>query len=98
MRRSLTLTGSFLFFILSVTAQEYKDVAVIFYSRCTSCHHTGAHNLPLMDYTQTVKVAVLIQGVLVSGVMPPWNADTAYTRFQHERIITLSEKQKILDW
>jgi hypothetical protein len=98
MRRSLTLAGSFLFCILSVTAQEYKDVAGIFYARCTSCHHTGAHNLPFMDYTQTAKVAVLIQGVLVSGVMPPWNADTAYTRFQHERIITLSEKQKILDW
>lgn len=76
----------------------YKDVASIFYARCTSCHHTGASHYPFMNYTQTAMMATSIVNDLNTGKMPPWNADTAYSRFQHERIITLSEKTKILDW
>jgi len=77
---------------------EYKDVAGIFYARCTSCHHEGASFFPFMNYTQTSASASLIQSNLIQGKMPPWNADTTYTRFMHERIITAPEKQKILDW
>ncbi len=83
----------------SITAQiEYKDVAGIFYARCTSCHHTGASNFPYMNYTQTAALSGSIQYDLTNNIMPPWSADTTYTRFQHERIITSSEKQLILDW
>ena len=82
-----------------ITAQtEYKDVAGIFYARCTSCHHTGASNFPFMNYTGTAMMSGSIQNDLITGKMPPWRADTAYTRFQHERIITNSEKQLILNW
>ena len=76
----------------------YKDVAGIFYARCTSCHHTGASHYPFINYTQTSIMATSILNDLNTGKMPPWNADTSYTRFQHERIITFSEKTKILDW
>lgn len=51
-----------------------------------------------MNYTQTSGSAPTIQAYLNLGIMPPWNADTSYTRFQHERIITASEKQKVLSW
>ncbi len=30
--------------------------------------------------------------------MPPWPPDTAYTRFSHERILTQTERQAIIDW
>ncbi|HQQ94365.1 MAG TPA: FlgD immunoglobulin-like domain containing protein [Bacteroidia bacterium] len=76
----------------------YKDVAGIFYKRCTSCHHTGASDFPFMNYTQTAAESSNIQAYLSANKMPPWNADTSYTRFLHERIITLSEKQSILNW
>ncbi|MGZ3899575.1 MAG: T9SS type A sorting domain-containing protein [Bacteroidia bacterium] len=76
----------------------YKDVASVFYSRCTSCHHTGASDYPLMNYTQTFGLISSIQNDLNINRMPPWNADTSYTRFQHERLITSSEKQLILNW
>lgn len=76
----------------------YKDVAGVFYARCTSCHHQGASDFPFMNYTQTSGSAPTIQAYLNLGIMPPWNADTSYTRFQHERIITASEKQKVLSW
>ncbi|MES2567047.1 MAG: FlgD immunoglobulin-like domain containing protein [Bacteroidota bacterium] len=95
-----------LFFILlfsglinTLTSQvDYKDVAGIFYARCTSCHHTGGSDYPFMNYTETAAMSSMIDYNLQNNIMPPWSADTSYTRFQHERIITSSEKQKILNW
>lgn len=94
----------FIFFLALGYGQQisaqlfYKDVAGVFYARCTSCHHEGASDFPFMNYTQTSGSAPTIQAYLNLGIMPPWNADTSYTRFQHERIITASEKQKVLSW
>lgn len=83
----------------SLTAQlVYKDVAGIFYARCTSCHHTNASDFPFMNYAQTAFKSSDIQFQLSINRMPPWSADTSYTRFQHERLITSVEKQKILTW
>lgn len=76
----------------------YKDVAAIFYSRCTSCHHTGASNYPFMNYSETALMALSIQNDLNINRMPPWGADTSYTRFLHERLISSVEKQQILNW
>ncbi|MBI3519237.1 MAG: T9SS type A sorting domain-containing protein [Bacteroidetes bacterium] len=96
-KQLFTLLSGLLFSAVSAQV-TYKDVAGIFYARCTSCHHSGASTRPFMNYAQTVGYASSIDNDLTTGVMPPWNADTAYTRFQHERIITSSEKQLILDW
>jgi hypothetical protein len=83
----------------TITSQvDYKDVAGIFYARCTSCHHTGASMSPFMNYAQTAAYSGMIDYNLTNNIMPPWSADTTYTRFQHERIITASEKQQILNW
>ena len=89
---------AFIFFNQANSQTFYKDVASIFYARCTSCHHTGASHHPFMNYTQTSAWASSIQYDLTTNKMPPWNADTSYTRFQHERIITTSEVQSILGW
>jgi hypothetical protein len=84
---------------LQVSAQlVYKDVAGIFYNRCASCHHENQHPQSMMNYSQTYPWASAIQADLISGKMPPWSADTTYTRFLHERIITLTEKNAILSW
>ena len=83
----------------SITAQiTYKDVAGVFYARCSNCHHTGASNFPFTNYTETALMSSSIQNDLNINRMPPWGADTTYSRFQHERIITSSEKQLILNW
>ena len=77
----------------------YKDVAPIFFSRCTSCHHEGgAGPFPFMNYSQTIDHSIEIYAALSNGIMPPWSPDTNYTRFLHERIITDSEKNSILTW
>ncbi len=89
-----------LFGIGSSSAQvlTYKDVAGIFYARCTSCHHEGANHYSFMNYTKTNQYKVGIQNALVNKKMPPWKADTAYTRFMHERLISVNEKNTILNW
>src|SRR3990172_9400751 len=92
----LFLTG----IILSAQAQlNYKDVAGIFYNRCTSCHHVnGGGPMPLMNWSETSPWAANIQLNLTNNAMPPWPPDTSYTRLLHERIITAGEKADILSW
>lgn len=95
---------AFLLFVsLSISSSGqplvYSDVAGIFYSRCTGCHHTnGGAPFPMMSYSETYPWASSIQYDLNIGKMPPWAPDTTYTRFLHERIITSSEKNAILSW
>ncbi len=89
-------------FFTSLTASAqlvYKDVAGIFYSRCTGCHHVnGGAPFSMMNFSETVPWASGIQADLNSGKMPPWPPDTTYSRFLHERIITQTEKNDILNW
>ncbi|HMT28899.1 MAG TPA: hypothetical protein PKD91_06440 [Bacteroidia bacterium] len=100
MKKIFSLSLVFVFFFSFTEAQiEYKDVAGIFFSRCTSCHHDGgAGPFPLMTYTDTEQESGDIFDALTDGTMPPWSPDTTYTRFLHERIITLAEKTAILNW
>lgn len=91
-----------LFILLSIPSQAqlvYKDVAGIFYQRCTGCHHPdGGAPFSMINYSETYPWASLIQTDLNNGKMPPWPPDTTYTRFLHERIITQTEKNDILSW
>lgn len=83
----------------SANAQlEYKDVAPIFINRCTSCHHPGKIFPHFTSYTGVSSYQGLISFDLTNDKMPPWSPDTSYSRFAHERIITASEKTKILNW
>ena len=82
----------------TTTAQDYKDVAHIFYSRCTSCHHLNQHAPPMMNYSQTMNLAYALSADLTGNRMPPWPPDTLYSRFTHEHIITASEKADLLSW
>ncbi|HXU28349.1 MAG TPA: T9SS type A sorting domain-containing protein [Bacteroidia bacterium] len=87
-----------LFASISVGQVTYKDVAPIFYSRCTSCHNQYSHGTPLLNYSEVNSNASSIEAYLTSGYMPSWKPDTSYTRFVHEHIITLAEKIAILNW
>jgi len=77
---------------------EYKDVASIFINRCTSCHHPGKIFPHFTTYSGVNSYKALISYDLQIGKMPPWSPDTSYSSFAHERIITLSEKTKIINW
>lgn len=90
-----------------VSAQsDYNDVAEIFYSTCTYCHHDGGvAPFPLMNYTQVSSFSNSIHSSVNAGTMPPWMPDTTYTtsgrtvpHYLGENILTEVEKNKILDW
>lgn len=72
MKKQLLITLTFLaIYNLTFAQITYKDVAGIFYARCTSCHHNGASNFPFINYTQTAAMASSIQADLVSEKCPP---------------------------
>ncbi len=96
-----------LFFSLRVQAlSDYNDVAKIFYTRCTKCHHDGGvAGFSLLTYNDALGYIPFIQSDLITDHMPPWTPDTAYAmgvyptkRFLHENTITSIEKNAILQW
>ena len=97
--KKLLLSLFVVFIVGSASAQAvYSDVAGIFYSRCTSCHHENQHAPSYMTYSEIVPHASTMTAYLTSGYMPPWSPDTTYSRFAHERIISTAEKNAILNW
>lgn len=90
---------AFIFSAITASAQApvYKDVAAIFYARCTNCHNQN-HKYSFLNYTKTQVMAGSIAADLTSGRMPPWHPDTTYTRFCHENLITPAEKTAIQNW
>jgi hypothetical protein len=76
----------------------YSNVAPIFFSRCTSCHHDNAHAPSFLTYSGILPHIAAMDTYLNSGYMPPWSPDTTYSRFSHERTIAPAEKAAILNW
>lgn len=92
-------TGILFISLFSSAQPEYKDVAPVFFNRCASCHRDGGGApFSLTGYSETVNNIYGIQYNLTNNIMPPWSPDTSYSRFMHERIITATEKNAILDW
>jgi len=82
------------------TPITYKDVAPIFYSKCTVCHNplSIGTTAPLMNYTETHAYKNFIYTYVSQGLMPPWPPDTAYHTFFGQRVLTAYEKNEILTW
>jgi hypothetical protein len=97
----LLFAGTFFGTNDSIAQTTYNDVAKIFYSKCTGCHHPGGSApVSLMNYTVCSSNSTGIVADLNSGKMPPWLPDTAYgnVRFLHEQIISKADKDLILKW
>lgn len=77
----------------------WSDVAPIVFTHCTPCHHTGgAGPFPLTSYLDAKKRTKTMRQVVADNVMPPWPADTSYSRFKGEKAITARQKATILKW
>lgn len=76
-----------------------QNIAPIFYSKCTGCHHSGGiAPFPLITYSDAQPWTSLIQADVQSGKMPPWPPDTTYNHFVHERILSQQEINSIVTW
>jgi hypothetical protein len=97
-----TLLG-LLFLGTTITATSQTtwsdDAAQVIYDNCTVCHHDGGIGpSPLMTYAQASSYGAVIQNYVTNNIMPPWMADTSYSHFAQERVLTQNERDIILDW
>ncbi len=97
--------GTILIFFLAglnVYAQEpnwSEDIAEIFYTHCTECHHSGGiAPFSLIPYEGAYNHRYIIQAVVAAGIMPPWPPNPDYRTFAHQRQLTQEEVNKIVNW
>jgi len=77
----------------------YSDIRNIINQNCISCHNlNGIAPFALEDLEQVIAHKSIIRSVVEKNIMPPWKPDPNYTHFLDERILSLTDKQKIIDW
>lgn len=80
-----------------VTFNEH--IAPIIFQNCSPCHSKNeAGPFPLTNYSEIKRKGKTILKVIHENYMPPWPADTLYSRFLHEKKITEYEKKVLLKW
>ena len=75
------------------------NVAPIIFKNCTPCHRPNmAAPFSLITYNDVMRKLKTIRLVLVEKYMPPWPADTTFSRFKDEKILTSQELEILLGW
>ncbi len=75
------------------------NVAPILYNHCTSCHHNGGiAPFSLITYNQAVLNSVSMKTDVQSKKMPPWPPRAGYSHFAHERVLSTTEINTIVNW
>ncbi|MEO8066835.1 MAG: hypothetical protein ABI599_03995 [Flavobacteriales bacterium] len=76
-----------------------QDIAPIVHANCTPCHRPGqAGPFSLITYADVRRKAKTIKRVTSAGFMPPWPADTLYTRFLEERVLSGRDIALLSKW
>ena len=85
--------------LFAQTPNFSEDIATIFYKKCTSCHRDGGiAPFKLETYNDAVIHSSSIKTAVSNRTMPPWPPDQNYKRYAHERLLTQSEINLIVDW
>ena len=75
------------------------EVATIFYEKCAKCHHQGGGGpFPLVEYNDVAAVASSIYDAVYQDRMPPWPPNEPSAEFLHDRTLSASEKETVLNW
>jgi len=75
------------------------EIANLLYQKCSNCHHQGGPApFSLVSYEEIKQRDKLIALVVSNGYMPPWPADTAYSRFADEKVLNKTEINLIKEW
>ena len=98
----------FTFFIFCLLVAKFENaqsvswasnIAPIFYSSCTKCHHeNGIAPFSLLDYNDAYQQRFNISNDVTIKKMPPWSPDPTYTRLAHERLLTPAQISLINEW
>jgi hypothetical protein len=88
--------------ISSLEKQEITfsaHIAPILFKNCTPCHRPGmAGPFSLISYNDVIRKLKTVRLVLAENYMPPWPADTSYSRFKGEKTLTKQELDLFLYW
>ncbi len=78
----------------------HEHVAPIIQARCQECHRPGAVGpFELMNYADALGNSAMIDEVIRTRRMPPWNADAETTpHFSNSRVLAEAERKTLLDW
>lgn len=77
----------------------FADVAPIIRTHCTRCHRPGQVGpFPLVSYNDVRRKSKTVRKMVVGRWMPPWPADTAYSRFLGERVLNARQIALIARW
>ena len=75
------------------------DVFPILRERCSRCHvEHGVAPMSLMTYKDAYPWAEAIRAELISGHMPPWNADEGFGSLKSAHTLTAREIDVVLTW
>jgi len=101
MRKNITLlfiiAGFFTGFAQNPTWTN--QVSCILYSHCTSCHNpNGLAPFSLLTYAEAYNQRFNISNSVSSKKMPPYLPDLSYSRFAHERVLTMDEISLLNAW
>jgi len=76
-----------------------RHIAPIIHQNCAPCHRPGeAGPFSLLSYEDVRKRTKMITYVISDGFMPPWPADTSYSRFANERKLSSEQIGLIKKW
>jgi peroxiredoxin len=83
----------------SAAVSYTQDVVPILASKCVSCHSPGNIGPWAMTSHRKVKgMASMIEEVLLTRRMPPWDADPHVGKFANDASLTVAEAQTLLRW
>lgn len=77
----------------------FKNIAPVIYSKCSPCHRPGSGApFNLISYKDVKQHLHTVQISINERLMPPWPADTAYSHFKQEKVLSTEEINLINSW
>jgi hypothetical protein len=81
------------------TPTFHKNIEPILQQHCQECHRPGeAAPMPLLTFAQTRPWAKAIRSAVLSGKMPPWQADSHYGKFSNDPSLAPGDRDTLISW
>lgn len=75
-----------------------SDLRPIFVKNCYSCHNPSGSSFDFDGLVKFKRWSAMINEVIRTKRMPPWNAYSDFTKIQKNANLTVDDKQKIYAW
>lgn len=79
-------------------APPYSEIAPLVARKCLRCHVEGFYAPRLDGWSRLAGFSAMTRETLLTGRMPPWDADPAVGRFSGDRALTPAETRALVAW